>query len=451
MVGIGGAGMSSLARYLRDGRALVTGSDTKRSTIFDSLVREGFQVAAHQNPRNVEKGADVAVHTAAVGAQNPELRACAEQGIPLLKYSEMLGQIMENHLGIAVAGTHGKTTVAAMTAFLLRECGLDPSFVIGGDASCLGDVGGARGAGEYLVVEACEFSRSFLDLKPSIAIITNIEEDHLDYYRDLDDLKDAFSAFIGNCRDGADLIACDTIHDLDRLVSDFAGEIKTFGFGEGAVFRAVDLRFDREGSTFDVHVHGDPVGTLRTSRPGRHNVLNALAAVAAALSAGCALDRVGAALPTFEGVARRMDERGRFGSITLYSDYAHHPSEIACVSESLRFVHPDRRLVTLYQAHQRTRTAHFLGGLAANLAAFDQALVVETFSVREQNVDHLPGGRELSNAIEGCGGTSSFLGTKEDALETVLDYLQEDDVLVLMGAGDIDEITHSLGESLRNL
>jgi len=451
MVGIGGAGMSSLARYLRDGQAHVTGSDSRRSSVFDSLAREGFRLAAFQDSSNVTRGADVAVHTAAINARNPEMRTCIERGIPLLKYSEMLGRIMENHLGIAVAGTHGKTTVAAMTAFLLRRCGLDPSFVIGGDASCLGDVGGARGSGEHLVVEACEFSRSFLDLDPSMAIITNIEEDHLDYYRDLDDLRSAFGEFIGRCRKGSDLIVCDSIPDLDRLTESFSGEILTFGFGPSAVFRAADLRFDSEGSTFDLQVRGDRIGTLRISRPGRHNVLNALAAVAAALRAGCAFEQIRRALPSFEGVARRMELRGIFGSITLYSDYAHHPSEIACVSESLRLVHPGQRLVTVYQAHQRTRTAHFLDGLAATLSAFDLALVVETFSVREKNVDHLPGGRELSDAVVARNGRSFFVGTKEDALEKILSYLQKDDVLVLMGAGDIDEITQSLGEALRRL
>jgi len=173
--------------------------------------------------------------------------------------------------------------------------------------------------------------------------------------------------------------------------------------------------------------------------------------VAAALRAGCAFEQIRRALPSFEGVARRMELRGIFGSITLYSDYAHHPSEIACVSESLRLVHPGQRLVTVYQAHQRTRTAHFLDGLAATLSAFDLALVVETFSVREKNVDHLPGGRELSDAVVARNGRSFFVGTKEDALEKILSYLQKDDVLVLMGAGDIDEITQSLGEALRRL
>lgn len=451
MVGIGGAGMSSLARYLRDGQALVTGSDSKRSSIFDTLAHEGFRVVPTQDSHNLDQGTDVAVYTAAVNRQNPELRACAEQGIPAFKYSEMLGRIMENHQGIAVAGTHGKTSVAAMTAFLLKQCGLDPSYVIGGDASCLGDVGGARGSGRHLVVEACEFSRSFLDLKPSMAVITNIEEDHLDYYRDLDDLRQAFRDFIARCENGSDLIACDSIPDLGELAHDFGGEILTYGFSEGADFRGVDPRFDRLGSNFEVHLRGDSLGTFRISRPGRHSVLNALASLAAALRAGCALEDVRAALPAFGGVARRMEDRGRFGSITLYSDYAHHPSEIACVHESLRLAHPDERLITVYQAHQRTRTAYFLDGLASALGEFDQALVAETFSVREQNVDHLPGGKELSDAVVERGGCSTFIGPKEDAHERILSSLEKNDVLVLMGAGDIDEIAQSLGEKLRSL
>ena len=445
MIGIGGAGMSSMARYLRDAGAFVTGSDRQASPLFLALQREGIDVTLGEGGSLPGDGLDLAVCTAAATEGNPGVAACRREGIPVLKYSAMLGRIMERHRGIAVAGTHGKTSVSAMIAFLLDRCGLSPSFVIGGVVSCLGGVGGGCGRGEHLVVEACEFSRSFLDLRPSISVVTNVEEDHLDYYRDLDDLRGAFADFLSRRQEGGDLIVWDGIPDPETLTAD---EIMTYGFGDYSFLRISDVVPDRKGSTFSLFLRGDPLGEFRINQPGRHSVLNGAASILAALRAGCTIESLRDVIPLFAGVARRMERRGRFGQVTLYSDYAHHPSEIAAVSEALRTAHPGERIVTVYQAHQRSRTAYFFDGLAEALARFDLSLVVDTFSVREENVDHLPDGRALAERIKQESAQSSFIGSLSGAAEKTVARLEAGDVLVLMGAGDIDEITRPLEEKL---
>jgi len=451
MIGIGGAGMSSLARYFRDAGARVTGSDAHASPLLERLARDGFGVTHTQDGRNVEDGVDFAVRTAAAAPENPEVRACGRKGIELLKYSEALGRAMNGHAGIAVAGTHGKTTVSAMTAFLMRECGLDPSFVIGGAASCLGGVGGARGAGEHLVAEACEYDRSFLNLAPGLIVITNIEEDHLDYYRDLDDLRGAFADLVRLGKEGGAVIAWDGIPDLAQVTGTERIEVLTFGFGESADLRVVGLDAGRSGTDFDLLFRGDALGSFRVSQTGRHSVLNAAAAVMAALRAGSRIESIRSALPRFEGLSRRMELRGLYGTVLLYSDYAHHPSEIDAVYDAMRTAHPASRLVTAYQAHQRSRTAHFFDGLARSLSGFDRALLLDSFSVRESGVEDLPDGRDLAEAITRRGGSAFYVGSLEEAPDRISAHVEKDDVLILMGAGDIDEVARSLGEKLRTL
>jgi len=451
MIGIGGAGMSSLARYFRDAGARVTGSDSRASPLLEGLVRDGFNVTDIQDRRNVEANVDFAVRTAAAAPANPEVEACSRKGIDLLKYSEALGRAMDNNIGIAVAGTHGKTTVSAMTAYLMRECGLDPSFVIGAAAACLGGVGGARGSGEHLVVEACEYDRSFLNLAPSMIVITNIEEDHLDYYRDLDDLREAFADLVRLGKEGGTVIAWDGIPDLEEVTGREKLQVLTYGFGECADLRAVDLDPGRDGTRFGLLHRGDSLGDFRVSQTGRHTVLNAAAAVMATLRGGGRIESVRRALPRFEGLSRRMERRGRFGGVTLYSDYAHHPSEIDAVCEAMRTAHPASRLVTVYQAHQRSRTAHFFDGLARSLAGFDCTLLLDSFSVRESGVEDLPDGRDLAEAVTRRGGCSYYIGALHEAPDRICAHVENGDVLILMGAGDIDEAARSLAEKLRAL
>jgi UDP-N-acetylmuramate--alanine ligase len=321
--------------------------------------------------------------------------------------------------------------------------------VIGGNVPGLGGKGGARGKGKHLVVEACEFARSFLDLAPALAVLTGIEEDHMDCYQDLGDLRGAFADFVARLRMGGAIIAWDGIDDLNALLRGNSREVLTYGLTEAATFQAQDLVSDSQGTSFSLLHRGDPLGAFRVNQPGQHSVLNATAAVVAALQAGCALEQVRLSLPEFAGVSRRMERCGCFGAVTLYSDYAHHPSEIAAVAQALRTAHPGQRLVTAYQAHQRTRTAYFLDGLAESLARFDAAFVVETFSVREQAVEDLPGGEELTAAVRKRGGRADFIGSLGQAVDNLCPHLEERDVLVIMGAGDIDEITRPVAEKLR--
>ena len=438
--------MSALARYLRSAGAVVSGSDIHRSSMYEALQRDGFRVYDGQEETNVTNRIELAIHTAAAASGNPEVTACREKGIPLKKYAEMLGHIMKEHEGIAVSGTHGKTTVSAMTAFLLRAGGCDPSFVIGGTVPSLGGVGGGKGKGRLLVVEACEFDRSFLNLAPRRVVVTNIEEDHLDCYSGLEDLRGAFAAFLGKLnksgpdRGSGDVIAWDSIEDLNAIAGRDMESIFTFGFEEDASLRIIRPKPDRSGTAFDIVYRGNESGPFRINMPGRHNVLNAGAAILTANRSGCDLKAIKKALPEFNGVSRRLELRVKSNTLAFYSDYAHHPTEIRAVCEALRTAHPKHRVVAVYQAHQRSRTAYFLDGLGEALACFDLALLVETFSVRENAVDHLPGGRELSRSVVRSGGRSFFIGEHSEIPDKVPVYLEDGDVLVFMGAGNIDEV-----------
>jgi len=452
MIGVGGAGMSSLARYLHGAGAAVHGTDRHPGSL-SALVRDGVVTPPPANGRStcLCDGMDYVVRTAAAQATTPEVKALTGRGVPLLKYAEMLGLIMKAHRGFAVAGTHGKTTVSALIAHLLRGCDLDPSFVIGGTVPSLGGLGGARGKGDILVVEACEFDRSFLNLEPDLLVITNIEEDHLDCYRDLEDLRAAFAALIARVGGEQRVILWEGIPDREDLCCGAERQPLTFGLQSTSTLHARNVRLDGRGSSFELVFRQQSLGEFRVNQPGNHNVRNALAAVAAALEAGCDVEAVRRALPGFTGVDRRLECRGTFHDVTLYSDYAHHPTEIAAVQETLRLVHPDRRVVTVYQAHQRSRTAFFLERLAVNLARFDLTLVLETFSVRETDVDHLPDGRALSAAIAEEGGHTAFIGGLEGVADRIAGFLRRGDVLVLMGAGDIDEVAGSVVRALQRL
>jgi len=441
--------MSSLARYLRDAGAEVTGSDAHLSPLVEKLISDRFSVRVGENAEPDGSSVDIVVHTAAVAPDHPEVRACCLAGAARLKYSEMLGRVIDSHKGVAVAGTHGKTTVASLIAFLLKKCGLDPSFVLGGTVSDLGGVGGAGGRGRHFVVEACEYDRSFLNLSPSCIVLLNVEEDHLDYYKDIDDLRGAFASFAGKLREGGEVIAWHEIPYLDRIIGFVDKPVRTFGFEEGADLVISNVTGDREGSFFDLTFQGARLGTFRFNTPGRHSVLNAAAAILAALQAGAHLGKVREAVSSFCGVARRLERVDRIGDCVVYSDYAHHPTEISAVFEAMRTAYPGRRLVTVFQAHQRSRTAFFFDGLADALAQFDLSVLVETFSVRETGVDHLPGGEALADAVAARNGQSSFLGSLHEAPARLPALLEEDDVVVLMGAGEIGELAQAFAGDMR--
>jgi UDP-N-acetylmuramate--alanine ligase len=449
MVGIGGAGMSSMALHLKERGAMVTGFDDKGSSVLKELESRGIRIFNDRaSRRGVPSDTEFLVHTAAVSDEDPHLVSARRRGVEVVKYAGMLERLMSPYTGIAVAGTHGKTSVSALCAWLLKAAGKSPSYVIGGYVEDLKGGGGA-GRGEYFVVEACEFDRSFLKLRPDWAVITNLEPDHLDYFGSFDSLRSAFEEFIEGLagRKGRLIIWDETVETLNPRR--FEGlETWTYGFGDGADLRVADFGHEDGCAHFSLVHHGEALGRFMLRTPGRHNVLNAAAASMVALKLGIRLERLQAALGSFHGVMRRLEDRGTFGKVRVFSDYAHHPTEVRAVLETLRNLYPTSRLVVAYQGHQLWRTNFFMKEFVRTFAGFDLALFLKTFSVREKETKHLPDGEVLAAEVEKAGGRAVYIGDLERAPTSMLSHIREGDLLVLMGAGNIDELSGKITQAL---
>ena len=441
LAGVGGSGMRSLARYLVLGGATLTGSDLNGPAGLDELLDLGLTlIEGDRQGVALPEVVDLVVHTAAVSSNHPLLKDARDRGVEVLKYSRMLGRIMEHFNGVAVAGTHGKTSVSALSAWLLRHGGRQPSYVVGGEAPDLSG-GGGWGAGDLFIAEACEFDRSFLNLKPLWAIVTNLEPDHLDYYGTFENLIDAFAELLRGvaARRGFLVLCEDAAKYLNPL--HFTGLTTwTYGFSEGSDLRILDMVQVGENVHFRIDHEGRSLGRFTLRQPGRHNVLNAAAALLLGLKMGVSPDTLREGLKRFRGVKRRLEDRGLFGGIRLLSDYAHHPTEVRAVHQALRSRYPNARIVVAYQGHQNWRMGYFLDDFAGYFARFDEALILDTFSVREGPGQDHPDGRSLVEAIRTAGGRSHFAGGLVEAPREIAKCVKEGDILVIMGAGDIDGI-----------
>jgi UDP-N-acetylmuramate--alanine ligase len=449
MVGIGGAGMSSMALHLMERGATVSGFDDHGSSVLRHLESRGIRIFdSDSSGRRLPSDTQFLVHTAAVDEKDPHLVSARRQGVEVMKYAGMLGRLMSSYTGIAVAGTHGKTSVSALCAWLLKATGKSPSYVIGGYVEDLKGGGGA-GCGEYFVVEACEFDRSFLKLEPNWAVITNLEPDHLDYFGSFDSLRSAFEEFIQGLaeRQGRLVIWDETVKILDP--GRFEGlETWTYGFNDHADLRITEFEHEEGCARFGLVYHGEELGRFLLRTPGRHNVLNAAAASLVALKLGITSSGLRKALADFHGVLRRLEDRGVFGKVRVFSDYAHHPTEVKAVLDTLRILYPASRLVVAYQGHQLWRTDFFLKEFVRIFAGFDLALFLKTFSVREKETRNLPDSEVLAAEVEKGGGRAIYVGDLDQAPSAMLPHIREGDVLVLMGAGNIDELSGKITRAL---
>jgi UDP-N-acetylmuramate--alanine ligase len=417
--------------------------------VISELKHRGIRVVSTFEEKNLDfKEMDLLVHTAAIDSCHPVLTAAQNKGVEILKYAQMLGRLMDHSRGIAVAGSHGKTSVTALCAYLLEKGGMSPSYVIGGHVPDLGGGGGA-GTGDWLIAEACEYDRSFLNLKPLWAMITSIEPDHLDYYGSYEELIKAFKEFIqGVAQRKGHLILWDGAFETLKP-RDYSGlPFWTYGFNPGSNLVISDFEHTREGSAFSLALEGKDLGRFSLNQPGRHNSLNASAACLLALILGMPASTIKEALPRFQGIHRRLEGRGTFGGVKMFSDYAHHPTEIRAVLDALRGQYPNSRLVVAYQGHQQWRTGFFLEDFGRVLSGFDLSLIMKTFSVREKTNESYSDGEFLAQAIEKQGGKTHFLGDLKEAPYAMIPHLKKGDLLVLMGAGNIDEISEIVKREL---
>ncbi len=449
--GIGGIGMSGLARLMLHDKCEVTGSDQEDSVITEELRQLGADIRIGHSSDNLKPELDAVVISAAIKEDNCELICARQQGLRIYKYAEMLGAIMDHYDGIAVCGTHGKSTTSAWLAFVLNQAGLDPSFIIGADIPQLSSNSGA-GVGNFFIAEACEYDRSFLNLHPKIAVLLNIEADHLDYYSDEKEIVAAFTDFVKGSRDDGVIIA----NAMDSNVMEAAKKLKfsqrcvTFGIGADCDISAQNVQLVDGFYEFDI-LHGQQcLGKTRISLPGEHNVLNALAVVASAIAAGVGSEIVIEHLGKFTGIDRRLMFKACVDGITILDDYAHHPTEIRASLKAIRQCYVPNRLWCVFQPHQYSRTRFLLDDFAESFKLADITIVPEIFFVRDTAESKQQVNAEmLVERVCSEGSEAIFI----DDFAGICEYLEENvrcgDVVVTMGAGNIwkvaDEYIQWLG------
>ncbi|MGB0716783.1 MAG: UDP-N-acetylmuramate--L-alanine ligase [Phycisphaerae bacterium] len=447
MIGIGGCGMSGAAAMLLKLGAKVTGTDLTPFAALSGLVSQGARIAIGHAAKQVGTKTDLVVRSAAVPDTNPEVAVAFKRGIPVIKYAELVGQLMEHHAGIGIAGTHGKTTTTAMTAFLFREAGLCPSFIFGADSPQLGGHSGV-GDGPHFIVESCEFDRSFLHFRPQAAAILNIETDHFDCFASLPELTKAFGAFASQVAPSGLVLCHHEDEETQQAASAAMATVETFGFEIGADWRAVNLSCRRGCYRFDVHFQGQHVLSTHLSVPGRYNVANALAAIALAIRHGAEATHVAAALPRFEGVQRRMSIKGEVAGVTIVDDYAHHPTEVRVTLEAARRRFEPKRTRVVFQPHQYARTCQLMDEFARSFAHADEVIIPDIYAAREPGARAAEGAAQLADLICTYGGQAVYVPSLDDVASRLLDSYESGDLVVTMGAGDVWKVADVLVENI---
>lgn len=451
IVGIGGAGMSAIARVLLGRGFRVSGSDRQSNAQTATLMAEGVTVYAGHEAAHID-GADVVVVSSAVPASNVEWAAAVEQGLPVLKRADLLGILMQGTTGIAVAGSHGKTTTTGMIAHVLLECGLDPTVILGGTLAELGG-NGRFGRGDHFVVEADEYDYMFLGLRPAIAVITNIEHDHPDLFPTAEAYRAAFHRFIDLLSPSARLILCADDSGALELLAEMQPlrvSLTTYGLNDDTPApnaRALDVRSNQMGgSDFVVEMNGQTVGLARIRVPGLHNVRNALAALVVALELEIDFAQACRALAGFGGVQRRFQIVGEASGITIIDDYAHHPTEIRATLAAARQRFPGRRLWAVWQPHTFSRTRLMLDEFAASFAQADRVIALDIYGSREANDPSI----NTAAVVERMGHAGAIhIPDRRTAVEYLRERLRPDDVVLTLGAGDGDAVGRWVLEDLQ--
>ncbi len=449
LIGIGGAGLSAIARVLMEQGAEISGSDQELSPVAEALARDGARISIGHRAENVA-GADLVVISSAVSASNVEVLAAREAGIPVLKRPELLGQLMEDKLGVAVAGTHGKTTTTAMIASILLEAGRDPTFIVGGVIAGL-ETNARAGRSHLFVIEADEYDRTFLSLRPATAVITNIEHDHPDCYPTFAEFRAAFEEFAALVPPDGLLVVCwdnPAARQLGEQRRRAGARVAFFGLGPGAEWRAEEIRPNFAGGLDFLATHEQQVlGLVRLRLPGVHNASNAMAALAVTDFLGVPFRVARATLTEFRGVGRRFEIKGEAGGVTVVDDYAHHPTEIRATLLAARERFPQRVLWAVWQPHTFSRTKALLTEFAQAFGVADHVVILPIYASRE--VDTL-GVRSADVVAAMHHPDARCAGSLEEALVWLGTEVRPGDVVLTLGAGDGYKVGEWLMEVLRD-
>jgi UDP-N-acetylmuramate--alanine ligase len=440
--------MSAIARILLSRGHEVSGSDLRATPLTEALEKLGARVAIGPHAAANVGDAGLVVTTSAAMADNPELIEAQRRGVPVVKRAEMVGRLMQGKISAGIAGCHGKTTTSGLVAHILVHAGRDPTYLIGAEVAGLG-TNAAAGAGPHVVVEADEYDRAFLSYYPQVALVTNVEADHLDYYKTWEAVKEAFRGFVANVPPGGTLALCaDDPEALALRHAAAAGvNILTYALDGPADWTAADIQTDGLAQTFAISHRGEPQRRVKIALPIRHNVQNALGATVVCLALGLSMDEIAAALESYRGVRRRFEFVGEAAGITVYDDYAHHPTEIADTAAAAKTHFPGRRIVALFQPHTYARTRYLLDGFKRCFRDFDRLYILETYAAREAIADGMTGAQLAAELRDPAPG---YFETFEAAADGLAAELQPGDVCFTVGAGDVDSVGPMVLERLRN-
>ena len=444
-IGIGGISMSGLAEILLKENFTVSGSDNKASDLTEQLKNNGAKIFIGQRASNIEDGTDLVVYTAAIHEDNPEWQAAKQKNIPMLTRAEFLGQLMDNYASsIAVSGTHGKTTTTSMVAHILLAAETDPTISVGGMLKAIN--GNIRvGGSDIFLTEACEYTNSFLNFHPKYSIILNIEEDHMDFFKDINDIRNSFHLFAENTTQDGVLILNSAIDNLSEISAGINSKVATFGINGDENYTAKDITYNDKGCpSFTFLYDGKAKGHIVLNVPGAHNVSNALAAIAFAAEAGFSTDAIIRGLQSFGGTARRFEYKGNLKGITIVDDYAHHPTEIAATLTAARN-YPNNRIICVFQPHTYTRTKAFWDEFVKALSLADIVVLADVYAARETDTLGIRS-VDLSDAVRETGTESHYFPSFDEIENYLLEICLNNDLLITMGAGDVYKIgEHLLG------
>ncbi|WP_077612951.1 UDP-N-acetylmuramate--L-alanine ligase [Clostridium sp. Marseille-P2415] len=442
-IGIGGISMSGLAEILIDEGFTVTGSDSHESELTQHLEAKGAKIAYGQRPENITEGIDVVVYTAAVHPDNPEFIEAREKQLPILSRAELLGQMMANYQNsIAVSGTHGKTTTTSMITEVLLSADTDPTISVGGILNSIG--GNIRvGGPEMFVTEACEYTNSFLSFFPTMEVILNIEADHLDFFKDIKDIRHSFRLFAEKLPEDGLLVINNDIENRENITAGLPCKVITFGKRPGSRYQADGIRFDELArATYDLKIDGKIVDTVALGVPGEHNVYNSLAAAAVCTELGISMDLIKKGLKRFTGTNRRFEKKGVLSGVTIIDDYAHHPQEIKATLETAKH-YPHEKLWVVFQPHTYTRTKAFLDEFAEALSLADEVILADIYAARETDNLGISSG-DIADRIEKKGVKAHYIPSFDEIETFILENCIHGDLLITMGAGDIVKVGEKL-------
>jgi UDP-N-acetylmuramate--alanine ligase len=449
-IGIGGIGMSGIAEILLDQGFKVSGSDRALSEVTERLQKLSADIFEGHRAENIAQDVDTVVYSSAVQSDNPEILEAQKRNIPIVRRAEMLAEVMRLKYGIGIAGTHGKTTTTSMTSLVLMEGGFDPTVIVGGKLSGLGGTNARLGRGEFIVVEADEYDRSFLSITPTIAVLTTLETDHLDCYRDLDDIKSAFIQFASKVPFYGFIVLClDEPALLDIMPHLMKKKIVTYGLNPQADIQAVDIRHKDNSTTYTLVRTNQELGVIMLQVPGIHNVQNSLGAITVALELGIPFRKIKAGIEKFAGVYRRWEKKGDANGIALYDDYAHHPTECRATLSGVK-AGWRRRVVCVFQPHLYSRTRDFYEDFGKSFLLSDVLVVTDVYPAREEPIQGVTGELIVSAAKQFGHKDVHYVPDKKEIPAFLKSIVKSGDIVITMGAGDIWKFGEDFLNQIKN-